>query len=280
MFDVSLDRTGAGYFDFYLLHNLGGGRTEVFEKSGAWEFVSEMKEKGLVRHMGFSFHDTADKLDEILTAHPEAEFVQLQINYADWEDESIQSRKCYETARRHGKNIVIMEPVRGGCLATLPDTVSAIFRDAEPESSVASWAIRFAASLDGVITVLSGMSDVAQVRDNVSVINSFRPLDGRELAVIEKVRRAMSEIDQIPCTSCGYCEKGCPKKIPIPKIFASLNYQDLYNNYRSSLGSYNRATESAGRASDCISCLKCEGVCPQHIKITEHLRRAAEVFEK
>ena len=173
MFYTSLERTGAGYFDFYLLHNLGDSRTKAFDRFGIWDFLAEQKKKGLIKHLGFSFHDKADKLDELLTLHPDMEFVQLQINYADWESASIQSRACYEVARKHGKPVIIMEPVKGGSLASLPAPIEKIFKDADPEASLPSWAIRFAASLDGLVTVLSGMSTLEQMQDNLSFMEQF-----------------------------------------------------------------------------------------------------------
>lgn len=279
-FYTSLERTGAGYFDYYLLHNLGGERSAIYEDFGMWDFVKELKEKGLVKHFGFSFHDNAAALDDILTKHPEAEFVQLQINYADWEHPHIESRKCYEVARKHNKPVIIMEPVRGGSLATLPDNAADVFKNANPEMSVASWAIRFAASLEGVITVLSGMSTMSQVEDNVSYMENFVPLNEQEFEVAHKVRRIIEEIPQVPCTNCCYCVKGCPKNIPINEIFSALNFLDKYNNKGAADGQYKNAVskENAGGAKDCIACRKCENVCPQHIDIVDQLSRAAKVF--
>ena len=190
MFFTSLRRTGAGYFDFYLLHNLGGERTTKFDEYGIWEFVQEQKAKGLIKHLGFSMHDSAEALDKVLTEHPEVEFVQLQINYADWDSTSVQSRLCYETARRHGKPVVIMEPVKGGSLANLPESVAKVFKAAEPDSSIASWALRYAASLDGLVTVLSGMSTVDQMKDNLSVMKGFTKLNDQQMAVIEEAKKA------------------------------------------------------------------------------------------
>ncbi len=280
MFYTSLKRTGAGYFDFYLLHNLGGNRTKSFDDFGLWDFVQEQKEKGLVRHVGFSFHDTADVLDDVLTKHPEMEFVQLQINYADWESPSIQSRKCYEVARKHGKPVVIMEPVKGGMLATPPGSVAKLLRDADPKASYASWAIRFAASLPGLITVLSGMSNMEQMEDNLATMTDFRPLDAAERAVIDKARRELEAIPVIPCTSCRYCEKGCPQEIPIPDIFSVMNNYLVYRNLPPSERSYGFATRKGGKASKCIACGQCETVCPQHIAVIEELKRVAAIFDE
>lgn len=280
MLETSLERTGAGYFDYYLLHNLGEKRTKAFEDFGIWDYLSEQKKKGTIRHLGFSFHDKAAVLDEILTKHPEAEFVQLQINYGDWESPVVESRKCYETARRHGKPVIIMEPVKGGSLARLPENAASILRKANPKASLASWAIRFAASLEGLITVLSGMSSLEQMQDNIAVMENFKPLDEAEREVIEQVRKALAAIPSVPCTSCGYCLDGCPQKITIPGIFSAMNLYLTYNNLSGAKGSYGFATMDGGKASKCISCAQCESVCPQQIPIVEELRKAAELLEK
>ncbi len=279
MFWTSLKRTGAGYFDFYLLHNLGADRTRYFDKYDIWNFVQEQKEKGLIRHVGFSFHDKAEILDEILTKHPEAEFVQLQINYGDWENDVIQSRKCYETARAHNKPVVIMEPVKGGSLANLPESVASIFHEADPKASLPSWAIRFAASLDGVVTVLSGMSDLAQMKDNLSYMEHFKPLTDADRQVIEKAQKALSKIPRIPCTGCDYCRKGCPQQIQIPQIFKAMNHYLVYNNLPGAIGNYSFETRNGGKASECIACGQCESVCPQHIEIIKELERSKETLE-
>ena len=280
MFWTSLKRTGAGYFDFYLMHNLGNERTAYFEQYDIWNFLQKRKEEGLIRHLGFSFHDTADALEETLQKFPEAEFVQLQINYADWESSAIQSRRCYETARRHGKSVVVMEPVKGGALAQLPEPAAAIFREADPKASLASWAIRYAASLPGLVTVLSGMSTLDQVRDNVSFMEHFRPLSDAEQALVTRVQAALQQVPQIPCTACQYCVKGCPQGVEIPAIFKDMNVYLVYNNLTSARGSYGFDTRNGGKASDCVACGQCESVCPQHISIIEELKRAAEKLER
>lgn len=222
-FETSLKQTGAGYFDFYLLHNLGESRTQFFDKFDMWNFVKEKKEEGLIKHIGFSFHSTPEELEEILKAHPEMEFVQLQINYADWENPAIQSRACYEVVRKYGKEVVIMEPVKGGMLATPPQPVVDIFKQADPNTSVASWAIKFAANLEGVITVLSGMSNVEQMEDNLSYMKDFDGLSEDEMKVIKKAQEELSKIDIVPCTVCNYCAKVCPNNIGISGSFTALN---------------------------------------------------------
>ena len=281
MFYTSLERTGAGYFDFYLLHNLGEQRTHYFDDFGIWDFLQERKREGLIHRLGFSFHDKADELDKVLTAHPEMEFVQLQINYADWENPAIESRKCYEVARKHGKPIVIMEPVKGGNLANPPQEAKDVFAAIDPNASASSWAIRFAASLDGVITVLSGMSNVEQMEDNLSYMQDFKPLNPQEQQAVEKVREIINAIPVVPCTGCEYCLKGCPQNVGIPGIFIAYNIYLKFGNAELAGGQYSWQTEGHQRAkaSACIECGMCEEACPQHISIRDQLKKAAEVFE-
>lgn len=279
-FETSLKQTGAGYFDFYLLHNLGESRTKFFDDFDMWNFVQEKKKEGLIKHVGFSFHSTPDELEAILTAHPEMEFVQLQINYADWENPAIQSKACYEMARKHGKPVTIMEPVKGGMLANLPDPVAEIFKSANPNASLASWAIRFAASLDGVITVLSGMSSLEQMEDNLCYMKGFTPLSDAERETVRKAQETLQSIPVIPCTSCNYCAKVCPQNIGISGSFTAMNLLTLYGNKEAAKNQEGWLVGGHGKksAGECVKCGACEKVCPQHISIRDELAKISEAF--
>lgn len=277
-FYISLERTGAGYFDYYLLHALQKDNYKLYDQYHIWDFVKEQKAKGLIRHWGFSFHSTPDILDEILTAHPDAEFVQLQLNYADWENPDVTARENYEVARRHGKSIVVMEPVKGGSLANPPKTVQDILHAADPNASYASWAIRYAASLNGIITVLSGMSNIEQMRDNLSYMKDFKPLNAEEQAAIRKVQEELNGSKGIPCTACHYCTAGCPKKIPIPEIFAARNQQLIWGQLEEGKKAYEQAVTGVGSAADCIACGQCERACPQQLKAISRLKECSAAF--
>ncbi len=278
--ETSIKRTGAKYLDYYLLHSLMESNYQKYEKFGLWDFVKEEKAKGRIKHYGFSFHGGPDLLDKLLTEHPDAEFVQLQINYADWENPKVRSREVYEVARRHGKSIVIMEPVKGGKLADPPAEVKKIFDAVNPGASYASWAIRFAASLDGVLTVLSGMSTTGQMENNISFMKDFTPLNDEEREAIRKAQEIFNKIKDIPCTACRYCTEGCPKKIPIPDIFAAKNKQLAFGAMEESKNDYDSAVDGLGKACDCIACGQCEKVCPQKIDIIQKLRECSETFDK
>lgn len=282
IFQEQLEKCGVEFFDYYLLHSLNVSNYRKCERFGSFGFVARMKAEGRVKHMGMSFHDTADVLDQILTAHPEVEFVQLQINYLDWDNASIQSRKCYEVACRHGKPVVVMEPVKGGSLAKLPDEAEAVLRKLRPEASMASWAVRYAASLDGVMMVLSGMSSMEQLDDNTSYMENFEPLNGAERDALERVVGIVNHSIAIPCTACRYCVDGCPMHIAIPDYFALYNADKQSINHIFSVQDtyYFNLSKKFGKASDCIACRRCEGICPQHLEIVEYLKQVAGRFEK
>ena len=274
---TSLKRLGTDYIDYYLLHSITDSDYECYDTLGLWEFAAERKRAGVIRHVGFSFHGGPAVLDRVLTQHPETEFVQLQLNYADWENPRVQSRANYEVARAHNVPIVVMEPVKGGNLANPPANVNALFKAANPQASAASWAIRFAASLDGVITVLSGMSNLAQLRDNVSYMREFQPLSADEMLVIRKAQELMGAATRIGCTSCGYCLEGCPQRIPIPEVFSAMN-ERLDGQLEAAQAHYELAVAGKGRASDCIACGTCEDSCTQNLPIIEHLAECAHAF--
>ena len=279
IFEESCTRAGLDYYDFYLLHSLSSGSYPKTNELGAWDFLKQLKADGRIKHLGFSFHDKAELLEQILTEHPEAEFVQLQINYADWEDGNVQSRKCYEVARAHNVPVIVMEPVKGGSLATMVPEIQDMFKECRPDMSVASWALRYTASMDGIITVLSGMSDWAQMEDNCKTFKNFEPLSDEENKVLDKAVEKLKNIHTVPCTSCKYCVDDCPQNINIPFILDKLNNVTLYNNLEHDRSTYAFHTKEKGKASDCIACGLCEGICPQHIDIIDQLKSAVSVLE-
>ena len=276
---TSLERLGVDYIDYYLLHNLGGARTVKFDEYDMWNYVAKAKADGLVRHVGFSMHDGPETLDEILTAHPEVDFVQLQVNYLDWDDPVTQSARCMEVAAAHGKPVIIMEPVRGGRLANLPERGAAVLAAADPDASQASWAYRYCLDLPGVLTVLAGASTLEQMQDNISYMQDFKPLNDTELTAIAKVQEIFHSMHLIPCTACRYCTDGCPQQIPIPDYFATLNAKKVTPGWNAAFY-YNVHALHGGKASDCVKCGACEEVCPQHLPIRELLEQVAAEFEK
>ena len=278
-FEDQLERTGAGYFDMYLLHAMGAERMDTVRNCKVWEYLLKEKERGRIRRLGFSFHDSPEVLDSMLTELPEAEFVQLQINYADWEDEDVQSRRCYETAQKHGKPVVVMEPIRGGSLASKKAVSASVLQEAYPDISLASWALRFVAGLPGVAMILSGMSNYEQLEQNVSLFKSIQPLSAEEQAVLARAGEMLRNAGSIPCTDCKYCVEGCPAEINIPGILDLLNEYDRFGSLENAKRSYGFRTKEKGLASACVGCGQCYSACPQHIESAVHMARAAELFE-
>ena len=274
-----LDICGVEYFDFYLMHALNRNNYEQFKRCHAYEQLLELKNEGKIKHVGMSFHDTADVLDRILTECPLIEVVQIQFNYLDFEDPSVQSKKCYDVCHKHNKPVIVMEPVKGGHLVNLPENARKHF-DAIGSASAASYAIRFAASFDGVFMVLSGMSDISQMEDNISYMKSFVPLDGNEIRAVMNVCGVLKGCDLISCTACRYCTDGCPQSISIPDLFACMNSKSIYHDWNADYYYNEVHTKSGAKASTCIECGKCETACPQHLPIRKLLKDVAKVFEK
>ena len=282
LFQTQLDACGVEYFDFYLLHAVGAGNYQKFEDCRAFEQLCALKKEGRIRHLGFSFHDSAAFLDRVLTEHPETEVVQLQLNYLDWEDDRVQSRLCYEVCVKHNKPVIVMEPVKGGSLARLNETANAVLdalRADEDGCSNAGYALRFAAGLDRVAMVLSGMSDVSQMQDNLKVLSAFSPLSETEQRAIEQVRGVFAALPLIPCTACRYCTDGCPMNIRIPDILRLRNRRTMFPAPDQARYYKEELTKESGKASDCIGCGQCADVCPQHLDIPALLQEAATVFE-
>ena len=281
IFKTQLEKTRVDHFDYYLLHDLGEDHYKKYQKFGCFEWLADKKKAGYVKHMGFSYHDRAELLDRILTEHPEVEFVQLQLNYLDWESEAIQSRKCYEVCVKHSKPVIVMEPVKGGTLSNVVPAVEKLFKSHSPEMSVASWAIRFAASQPNVKMVLSGMGNMDMMRDNTGYMKDFVPLDDEEFEIVKQATNIINSSIAIPCTACGYCVDGCPKNIPIPKYFSLYNAElQEYEGkgFTPQKEYYARLAETHGRADDCIECGKCEKICPQHLPIRKNLKLVASQF--
>ena len=278
-FESQLEACGVDYFDFYLMHAQGAGNYPHFQECRAYEVAQQLKAEGKVRHVGISFHDSAQVLERILTDHPEVEVVQLQFNYLDYEDQVVQSRLCYEVCRKHGKPVIVMEPVKGGNLVNLPEEAKAIL-DGLHGGSPASYAIRFAAGFPGMLMVLSGMSSLQQAEDNIAFMKDFRPLDETELAAVRKVQEVFHSKNLIPCTACRYCTDGCPQHIAIPDVFAAMNAKQIHRDWNADYYYHNVCTAPGRRASDCVKCGKCEKVCPQHLPIRELLEQVAGEFEK
>ena len=275
---TSLERLGTDYVDFYLLHNVGGARTAKFDEYGMWDFVREQKAAGRIRNWGFSMHDGPETLDALLTAHPNADFVQLQVNYLDWDDPVVEARRCMEVAAKHGVPVVIMEPARGGRLVELPQRVADVLRAANPDASLASWAYRFCCNQPNVLTVLSGMSNLDQVRQNVADYQANRPFSAEEQQALDAAVETLRGMASVPCTNCRYCVKDCPQGVVIPTILGLLNLELMTENRDFAKGLYSWQA-APGPASSCIACGACEAMCPQGIDIVRQLEVAAEHFE-
>ena len=280
VFNEQLEKCGVEYFDYYWLHALNRERVEVMERMDGWGFIARKKAEGRIRHIGFSFHDDSALLAEILERHPEVEYVQLQINYLDWDSPAIESKTCYELCEKHGKPVIVMEPVKGGSLARVPEAVERLFKEYNPDASPASWAIRYCASLPNVMMVLSGMSNMEQMEDNTSYMQDFQPLNDEEQAIIAKAMGIISDAIAIPCTACHYCTDGCPQQIAIPGYFSLYNTVQQFPELKSnSKLYYDLVAKSHGKASECVECGQCEAQCPQHIDIIDSLKLVATAFE-
>ena len=281
IFEEQRQKTGVDYFDYYLIHAIDQELYSLYNEMDCFNWLIEKKKQGLVKHIGFSYHDSAEFLDQVLTEHPEMEFVQLQMNYLDWESAEVQSRKCYEVAIKHGKPVIVMEPVKGGILADVPAEVRESFAAYHPDLSVPSWAIRFVASLDNVAMVLSGMSNMEQLMDNISYMKEFVPMNAEETELVHKAAEMIKDSIAIPCTGCSYCTEGCPMQIAIPDLFRVYNKSkrgeitDVEANEE-----YRQLTESGGKARECLACGQCQVACPQHLEIINYLKDVAKCMEK
>ncbi len=281
IFEEQRQKTGVDYFDYYLIHAIDQELYSIYNEMDCFNWLIEKKKQGFVKHIGFSYHDSAEFLDQVLTEHPEMEFVQLQMNYLDWESAEVQSRKCYEVASKHGKPVIVMEPVKGGTLADVPAEVRESFAAYHPDLSVPSWAIRFVASLDNVAMVLSGMSNMEQLMDNISYMKEFVPMNAEETELVHKAAEMIKDSIAIPCTGCSYCTEGCPMQIAIPDLFRVYNKSkrgeitDVEANEE-----YRQLTESGGKARECLACGQCQVACPQHLEIINYLKDVAKCMEK
>lgn len=273
-----LEACGVEYFDYYLMHALTTGEYEKYQKCNAFEAVKQLQEEGKIKHIGISFHDKPEVLEQILTEHPEIVVVQIQLNYVDYEDAGIQSRAVYDVCHKYEKPVIVMEPIKGGSLVNLPDDAKMVFDNLQG-GSYASYAIRFAASCEDVVMVLSGMSDYNQMQDNISYMKDFQPLTEHEYEAVQEVTKILKKQDVIACTSCRYCVEGCPKKILIPDLFACMNSKKLFQDWNSDFYYGVNTSGEHGKASACIACRLCEKACPQHLPVSDLMKEVASVFE-
>jgi len=276
--NTSLERLGTDYIDFYLLHGINAGASKQAEELGIWEYFAKLKSQGIIRHMGFSFHGHPEDLDEILTKHPETEFVMPQLNYDDWNKPKVKASRIYEIAREHDKPLVAMEPLLGGKLASIDSPIAVLMQGANPNVSVASWALRYIAQLDGVFVTLSGMSTVEQMEDNVKTFSDLKPLSEDEMEIIDKAVKILRSVPRIECTSCNYC-KDCPSNIPIPSLINLYNDYLIHKTMTNLHGSYGWMTGSRGKARDCTACGACENICPQNLEIIDTLSKLSKMFD-
>lgn len=279
LFKQQLKDSGVDYFDFYLMHSQDAAIYEKFRRCNAYETALEMQKEGKFRHFGISFHDKAEVLEQILKDYPQIEAVQIQFNYLDYGDPAVDSKRVYEVCEKYGKAVIVMEPVKGGNLVNLPEKAQGILDSLNSGMSNASYAIRFAASFPNMFMVLSGMSDLAQINDNMSYMKDFKPLDEKEMQAVNDVRKAFSEINLIPCTACHYCTSGCPMNISIPELFSCYNHKVNFHDWNQGYY-YAQITRDGGKPSECIECGQCEGICPQHLEIIRLLKDVSGEFEK
>lgn len=282
VFNEQKRKTGLDYFDYYWLHAVSQKSLETFDKFDCWDFIKAKKDAGEIKHIGFSFHDSPELLDEVLNKHPEVEYVQLQLNYLDWLSEDVRAKECYEVCVKHNKQVMVMEPVKGGTLVKLPDEAEKLLKEKEPNMSTASWAIRFAASLDNVYMVLSGMTTLEQMQDNLSYMEDFKPLSDQEHELCLKVAQIINSTVIVPCTGCEYCISTCPIGMPIPKLFSLYNANKQGAKSESSLAqraNYYDIQNQGPTIDECLDCGACENICPQHLTIRKYLKNVKDYFE-
>lgn len=281
LFRTSLERTGLEYIDLYYLHAMDWGYLEEYDSKGIWDFMLKLKAEGKVKHIGFSTHDKADFIDEFLTRHPEVEYVQIQLNWRDWENVDIQARKCYEVIRKHGKKLTVMEPLRGGNLGAIKPELCKMLTDVRPDASIASWGLRFAGSWDGVEVVHSGMNDMFQLEDNLKTFENWEYMGDEEKALLGKLVYELEKTPSVDCTACGYCVDGCPVRINIPRIIKLYNEYLVYGDLARARRAYPfecEALKGRGLPNECIECGQCEKICTQHLNIIQVLKDIHETL--